>query len=108
MDYGLASHTIHVVCANFIRVWRDLQFNVDSEQQIFEKLFSWQFYLLSELLPEFRWAKIAKKKYYRWTTAMEYEPGFTSNKPEHCLLDYGDFNTCNTTANMPCGFVMLQ
>ena len=28
-DYGLASHTTHVVCINFIRNWRNLQFNVD-------------------------------------------------------------------------------
>ena len=34
-DYGRASHTTHVVCVNFIREWRDLQFNVDSERQIF-------------------------------------------------------------------------
>ena len=25
--YGLASHTIHVVCVNFIGVWRDLLYN---------------------------------------------------------------------------------
>ena len=35
----------------FITEWRDLQFKVDSEQQIFEKFFSWQFYLFSEFLP---------------------------------------------------------
>ena len=44
----LVSHTTHVVYVNFMREWRDLQFNVDSERQIF----SWQFYLLSEFLPE--------------------------------------------------------
>ena len=38
-DYGLASHTSHVECVNFIREWWDLQFNVDSERQIFKKLF---------------------------------------------------------------------
>ena len=38
-DYSLASHTTHVVYVNFIRDWRDLQFNDDSERQIFEKLF---------------------------------------------------------------------
>ena len=42
-DFGLASHTTHVVWVNFIRKWRDLQFNVDSEQQIFEKLFNGRF-----------------------------------------------------------------
>ena len=38
-DYGLASYTTHVECINFICEWRDLQFNVDSERQIFEKHF---------------------------------------------------------------------
>ena len=39
-DYGLASHTTHAVCVNFIRNWGDdLHFNVDSERQIFQKLF---------------------------------------------------------------------
>ena len=42
-DYGLGSHTTHVVCVNFMREWRDLQFNVDSERQIFEKLFHGNF-----------------------------------------------------------------
>ena len=42
-DYGLASHTTHVVCVNFIRERRDLQFNVDSERQFFEKLFHGSF-----------------------------------------------------------------
>ena len=37
-DYGIASHTTHIVCVNFMRVWRDLELN-DFERQIFEKLF---------------------------------------------------------------------
>ena len=37
---NLVSHTTYVVCVNFIHKWRDLQFKVDSERQIFfEKLF---------------------------------------------------------------------
>ena len=36
---GLVSHTTYVVCVNFIHKRRDLQFKVDFEQQIFEKLF---------------------------------------------------------------------
>ena len=36
----LASHTTYVVCVNFIHNWWDLQFKVDSERQIFEKLFT--------------------------------------------------------------------
>ena len=30
---------LNVVCINFIQEWRDLQIKVDSERQIFEKLF---------------------------------------------------------------------
>ena len=41
--YGLVSHTTHVVCFNFIREWRNLQFNVVSERQIFEKLYNSRF-----------------------------------------------------------------
>ena len=56
-DYGLASHTTHVECVNFIREWQNLRFNVDSERQIFEKLFHGRFILLSEFLPEIYWEK---------------------------------------------------
>ena len=38
-DYDLASHITYVVCVNFIHEWRELQFKVDSERQIFEKFF---------------------------------------------------------------------
>ena len=37
-DYDLASHTTYVVCVNFIHKWRNLQFKLDSERQICEKL----------------------------------------------------------------------
>ena len=40
-DYGLASHTTHVVCVNFTCERWDLQFNDDSERQIFCETFSW-------------------------------------------------------------------
>ena len=36
---SIVSHTTYVVYVNFIQKWRDLQFKVDSERQIFEKLF---------------------------------------------------------------------
>ena len=42
-DYDLVSHTTYVVCANFIHEWRDLQFKVHSERQIFEKPFHGNF-----------------------------------------------------------------
>ena len=35
----LVSHTTYVAFVKFIHKWRDLRFKVDSERQIFEKLF---------------------------------------------------------------------
>ena len=37
--YDLACHITYVVCVNFIHECRDLQFKVDFEQWILEKLF---------------------------------------------------------------------
>ena len=51
-DGGIASHSIQVVCVNFVREWQDLQFNVDSEPQNFWENFSLEFYLHLESLPE--------------------------------------------------------
>ena len=53
-DYGLVSHTIYVVCVNFIHKLWNQQFNVDSERQIFDKL------LHSKFLPE----EIAKEIFF--------------------------------------------
>ena len=38
-DYGLVSHTAHVVCVNFMHEWRDIQFNVDSESRFLRNFF---------------------------------------------------------------------
>ena len=51
-NFGLVSHTTYVVCVNFIRDWREVQFSVNSERQILDKLFHGIFILLSEFLPE--------------------------------------------------------
>ena len=63
-DYGLTSHTTHLACINFIREWWDLQINVDSERQIFEKLFFGRFYLPSKFLSEICWDKIAEEIFF--------------------------------------------
>ena len=51
-NIDLVSHTTNFVCVNFIHKWRELQFKVDSERQIYLKNFSWQLYLLLEFSPE--------------------------------------------------------
>ena len=38
-SFMITSHTVDVVCFNFIREWWDVQFNVNSERLIFEKVF---------------------------------------------------------------------
>ena len=66
-DYGLDSHTTIVVCVNLIREWRDLQFNVASERQIFGKFYHGRLvYLRSEFLPEICWEKKSPKKYFSY------------------------------------------
>ena len=48
----IVSHTTYVVCVNFIHKYKgDLQFKVDPEQQLSEKLFHGNINLLSEFLP---------------------------------------------------------
>ena len=36
---NLSSHTTNVLCVNVLHKWRYLKFKVDSERQVFEKLF---------------------------------------------------------------------
>ena len=49
----LVSHITYVVCVNFLYIsGGTYSFKVDSERQIFLRNFSWQFYILSEFLPE--------------------------------------------------------
>ena len=82
----------------FIHKWRDLQFNVDSEGQIFFlRNFSRQFYFYAQsFLPEICWEEIAEEILFVfcfWCLAWGSNPGFSSNKPTHYLLDHGDFYT---------------
>ena len=62
-DYSLASHNTHVVCVNFIYEWRDLQFNVDSEWQIFKKL-SWHVYYSQSFCQKSAERKSPKKYFF--------------------------------------------
>ena len=94
-DYGLTSHTTHVVILNFIREWRDLQFNVDSKRQIFEKLFFLFLFTLRifarNLLRGNPRINIFFFHIMFWYLAWDTNLGFTSNKPTHYLLDCDDF-----------------
>ena len=58
--------------------YRYLQFIVDSERNIFQKLLMAILLLLSEFLPEIYWKAVAKQIF--------------SHKPVHYLIDYGESN----------------
>ena len=76
------SHTIYVLCVLiFIHKRQNLQFKVDSERQIFEKLFMAVF-IYSQSFCQKSAERKSPKKYSN--------PGFSSNKPTHYLLGHGD------------------
>ena len=77
---ALASRTTYVVCVNFIREWRDLQFNIDSEGQIFfEKHFHGKFYFNAQSFYQKSGERKSPKNYFfSYSVLMsdlEYEPG---------------------------------
>ena len=81
---NLVSHTTYVVFVNFIHKWRDLQFKVDSERQIFPETFHGnfiysQFYSSAE--------RKSPKKYFLYFVLMSG----LGIEPWLYLLDYGDF-----------------
>ena len=90
-DYGLASHTTHIVCVNFfICEWRDLQFNADSELQIFEKLFHGRS-IYSQSFCQKSAERKSPKKYFSYFNFfmidLGYEPRlFASSKLTHYIL----------------------
>ena len=96
-DYGLASHTTHVVWVNFILEWRGLQFDVDSEWQILWENFSSQFMSYSQRFCQKSAERKSLKKYFFrisfWCLTGDTNPGFTANKSTHYLLDHGDFSS---------------
>ena len=51
----LVSHT------TYVHKWRDLQFKIDSERQLFWETFHGNFDLLSEFLPQICWEEIAEE-----------------------------------------------
>ena len=59
----------------FIHKWRDLQFKVTSERQIFRETFHGSFNLLSELLPEIYLEEVAQKifSYFALMSDLDFE-----------------------------------
>ena len=64
------SHTTYVMYVHFIHKWRDLQFKVASERQIFWETSHGNFFIYSEFLSEICWEEIAKKNYFLYFVLM--------------------------------------
>ena len=92
----LVSHTTYVVCVIFIHKWRDLQFKVDSEWQIFFwEIFHGNFISTLRVFARNQLRGDHRRNTFRnsfWCVAWDTNPDFSSNKPTHYLLDYGDLS----------------
>ena len=76
-DYELASHTARVMCINFMREWRYLQLNVNSEQQIYGKLFQGRVIYAQSV-----WQKSTERELFSFSClARDTKPVFM---PTHC------------------------
>ena len=88
----LVSHTTCVVCVNFTQKRRDLQLKV--ERQIFWETFHGNFIYSQSfsrnLLRGNRWNNTFCILF--WCLVWGSNPGFTSNKPSHYLLNNCDFS----------------
>ena len=70
------------MCVNFIREWRDLKFNVDSEQQIFKKLFTAKFIYSQSFCQKSAEGGKSSKKYFHIFVLMS-DLGFKLGPYEH-------------------------
>ena len=68
-DYDLASRTTCDVCLNFIHTWRELQFKVDSERQIFWDTFHDNF-IYSQSFCQTSAERKSPKKYFLYFVLM--------------------------------------
>ena len=86
-DYGLASHTTHVVCV-FILYVSGGTYSLTPNDRIFRS------FLMAGLFTLRVFARNLLRGNRRRTIFFHisfFMPGLTSNKPRHYLLDYGNF-----------------
>ena len=92
-DYGLHSHTTHVVCVNFIHEWRDLQLNIDSERR---NIFMTDLFTLRVFATNLLRGKRQRNIFFHISfrcLARDTNPDFASNKLTHFILQPGNFFT---------------
>ena len=83
-DYQLVSHTTDVVCVNFIHMWRDLQFKVDSKRQILRKLFHGRLIYTQSLCQKSAERK-SPRKYFCFFFIFENLCWFNRHKTRVCI-----------------------
>ena len=102
-NIDLVSHTAYVVCVNFVHKWRDLQFKVDSERQIFWETFSLQVFIYSQSVCPKSAKKKSPKKYFSYFVIMSglgLDPRLFVY-----LLDHGD---CGYVSKQNCRFLWFK
>ena len=88
--YDLLTPLMYAVCLNFIREWRTLQFKVDYERQIFEKLFMViLIYCRREKSTDRKWPIVSNFVLLEMCD-LGFKSGFTFNNSKHYLLNYGE------------------
>ena len=98
-NYYLVYHTTYVECLNFMQEWRYLQFNVDSERQIFETLLIVNSFTLKVFARNLLRGNIFRRRnifiFSFWCLIWDLKSGLRPNKPTHYLLDHGNFLLCH-------------
>ena len=89
-----------MLCALILYMSGGLYYLNSTPNDRFLRIFSWQFYLLSEILPEICWEEIAEEIYFFFLYFIFNDwPGIrtqASNKPAHYIPDHSDFNIRNS------------
>ena len=90
---NLISHTIYIAWVNFMHDWQDELFEVDSERQIFDKVFHDNSILLLMLLPRIHWKQFAKGIFFHisvswWCLPWGLNQGLHFYKPTQYQLNY--------------------
>ena len=89
-DYGLASHTTHVFCFNFICERRDLSLTLAPNDRFLRNFFMTGLFTLRVFARNLLSGNRRRNIVFSWFLLMPdlgYEPW-----PKHYLLEYGDFN----------------
>ena len=88
----IAQHITYFMRVNFKYDWRNLQFKIDFDRQIFEKLLNGNFIYSYGFWPEICWEELAEEIFlhilFYWR-CLSFNRDLMYNKPAHYSLPYG-------------------